>query len=199
MFKDAEELNLMAQAAKKKLSDQKQEAEISDDVDLYAEFRNDEDVVNIDNEYEDIKINSVPTERDYTYEEINGEPSEEEYNYQELNITSNDNPVFDNGPTKSMIDIWKKQWGEGNVFATSIDDDTFIFRTLNRTEYKQIIALQNLDALQREEIICETVTLWPMDYNWHTMATGKAGLPSSYSCIIMKKSGFTEEYSIQVL
>ena len=75
----------------------------------------------------------------------------------------------------------------------------FVARNINRYEYKQLVALENVDALQREEIICETAILFPYNVAWNTIATDKAGLPSTLSEIIMTKSGFTKEYMIQVI
>ena len=56
---------------------------------------------------------------------------------------------------------------------------------------------KKVNALQREESICETVTLWPKNYDYSTMAVSKAGIPSTYSEIIMEKSGFTKDIAIQ--
>jgi hypothetical protein len=51
----------------------------------------------------------------------------------------------------------------------------------------------------REETICQTVTLWPGDYNYKDMAVQKAGIPSTLSEIIMEKSGFTKNYAVEEL
>lgn len=114
-------------------------------------------------------------------------------------ISPYDEPLFAGGPTKSQIQLWKKEWAGYNIYLTEILDKTFIFRTLNRYEYKQLISFQDLDALQREEIICQTVTLYPEGYNWKDMITTAAGIPSKYAQIIMEKSGFTDDYAIQVI
>ena len=76
---------------------------------------------------------------------------------------------------------------------------TFIFRTLNRFEYKQIVAIENIDALYREEIICTTCVLWPRNYDFKAMAGEDGGYPSTLAQIIMENSGFTKEYGIEVL
>lgn len=110
-----------------------------------------------------------------------------------------DELLFPGGPGKLQIDTWKKDWDGYDVYITEILNQTFIFRTINRFEYKQLITLQNVDALQREEVICQTVTLWPENYTWKEMATTLAGVPSTYAEIIMEKSGFTKDYAIQVL
>lgn len=105
--------------------------------------------------------------------------------------------LFPGGPTKAQIQQWKKEWDGYDIFVTEILNDTFVFRTLNRFEYKQLVSFVDINALQREETICNTVTLWPENYNYNKMATSKAGVPSTYAEIIMEKSGFTKDFAIQ--
>lgn len=203
MFTD-EELKIMTEQAKQKLSGDVEEIEIDEGVDLYAEFRDETEPV--ENTQEDVVIKNQPT--------IHDVESEDRIRGQRANISAYmsengpdaipeilpfDEPLFVGGPTKSQLDSWKKQWEGYDIYVTEIQEQYFIFRTLNRFEYKQIVALPNVDALQREEIICETVTLFPYSYKWDVMAKEKAGLPSTFSQIIMEKSGFTNEYSIEVL
>lgn len=114
----------------------------------------------------------------------------------------NEPEVFPGGPKVGEVEAWKKRFNGHDIFITEIGNDNpkvFIYRTLNRFEYKQLVAMQDTDPLQREEIICQAVTLWPSDYNWKNMATVHAGLPSTYAEIIMEKSGFTKDYAVQVL
>lgn len=108
-------------------------------------------------------------------------------------------PVFEGGPAIGQVDLWKKQYTKEKVMHTQILDRHFVFRTLNRFEYKQIVAIQNIDALYREEIICNTCVLWPMNYNFKAMAEEDSGYPSTLAQIIMENSGFTKEYGIEVL
>lgn len=206
MFKDESQLMAMAKIAKENLSKQ-QVVEDNSGEDIYEEIRNmaygDDSDVNFDNSLNGNvpRIENDTNDYDYNYDEISGEANQDYYDsYPDYNIESDaSNRIFPGGPNKAMLDSWKKQWEGYGMFITEIADIKFVFRTLNRVEYKQIVALQNIDALQREEIICETVTLWPLQFTWDEMATGKAGIPSTYAEIIMSKSGFTKEYSIQVL
>lgn len=186
-----EELELLAKQAKEKL----QTNSTDDEVDLYAEFR--EDVKTNDTDKERIEIKNNPTYYE-SYEKLRTNPTDEELKTNH-EILQYDEPLFVGGPTKTQLDSWKKQWQGYDIYVTEIQGQYFIFRTLNRFEYKQVVALQNVDALQREEIICETVTLYPNNYDWSAMAKEKAGIPSTYSQIIMEKSGFTDEYAIEVL
>lgn len=199
-----EELKIMTEQAKQKLSNGVDEIEIDENTDLYAEFRDEDDKV--ETTKEDIVIKNKPTIHDVESEErTRGQRADISYYIEDGEVYANpeilsfDEPLFVGGPTKSQLDSWKKQWEGYDIYVTEIQEQYFIFRTLNRFEYKQIVALPNVDALQREEIICETVTLFPYSYKWDVMAKDKAGLPSTFSQIIMEKSGFTNEYSIEVL
>ena len=138
-----------------------------------------------------------PTEDIYAeFREEENYPSIEEA---PINTIEEDFQIYENGPYFSQIEIWKKQYGQGHVLHTQIIDKHFIFRTLNRFEYKQIVAMQNVDALMREEIICSTCVLHPRNYDFKSMAANEAGYPSTLSKIIMENSGFTAEYGIEVL
>lgn len=114
-----------------------------------------------------------------------------------------DRPLFEGGPLMSQVQSWKKQFGavdsegnviqEGEIYLTQIGEDRFVWRPLNRYEYKEILALPNTDPLQREEIICQTCVLWPEGYNYEMMARGKAGIPALLAEQIMEASGFVNQ------
>lgn len=173
---DNKNLDDLTNAAKLKLQAQKKQ-EPSPTEDIYAEFREEENYPSI----EEAPINII------------------EEDFQENPINDEDFQIYENGPYFSQIEIWKKQYGQGHVLHTQIIDKHFIFRTLNRFEYKQIVAMQNVDALMREEIICSTCVLHPRNYDFKSMAANEAGYPSTLSKIIMENSGFTAEYGIEVL
>lgn len=173
---DNKNLDDLTNAAKLKLQAQKKQ-EPSPTEDIYAEFREEENYPSI----EEAPINTI------------------EESFQENPINDEDFQIYENGPYFSQIEIWKKQYGQGHVLHTQIIDKHFIFRTLNRFEYKQIVAMQNVDALMREEIICSTCVLHPRNYDFKSMAANEAGYPSTLSKIIMENSGFTAEYGIEVL
>lgn len=191
---DNKELEAMAKQAKSKLLEQK----TSDD--LYAEFREEGAVEEEIQERPSIKRapkNYDEVER--TDAEISHTPSEEDWDDEEREETDLVNgPIFPGGPRPSDLQVWKKEYSDYGIYVVQITDDFFIFRTINRYEYKQIISL-DLDQLQREEMICETCILFPTKYTWKEMYIQKAGVPSTLASIIMEKSGFTKEYAIQVL
>lgn len=103
-----------------------------------------------------------------------------------------DEPLFEGGPSKSEVNSWKKQIeDEGHTLHLSeLSEQVFIWRTLSRTEYREIMALPNTDPLQREEIICEVCVLFPPEYNFSTMANKKAGTPAVLAEQIMHESDF---------
>ena len=192
-------INDLMNAAKLKLEAQQREAEGNSQSssnltqDIYA------DMINEMDEYEDnqnIKsVSHLPP--NYGDDNINIE-----HNFvdeSEIEINKNDVPIFENGPGMSQVELWKKQYTQEKVFHVQIIDRDFIFRTLNRFEYKQIVAIENIDALYREELICKTCVLFPYNYDIKTMATEDSGYPSTLAQIIMENSGFTKEYGIEVL
>jgi hypothetical protein len=102
---------------------------------------------------------------------------------------SMENVLFEDGPTMTQVDGWKEAFGQ--IYMTEVtEDDVFIWRVLNRREFKEIMKLENADALYREERICEKCILWPEGYTFNKIADGKAGVPSVLSEQIMDNSGF---------
>lgn len=172
-------------AAQQKLKFQQQESGMQQDI--YADIRN------------DIENDSAPS---ISYQQHGAIPN---VNIQHDGAPEDDIPimggnlVFENGPDIGQVELWKKQFSKEKVFHTKILDRDFIFRTLNRFEYKQIVAVENIDALYREELICQTCVLWPIGYNFQMMAEDDSGYPSTLAQIIMENSGFTKEYGIEVL
>ena len=102
--------------------------------------------------------------------------------------------VFPGGPLRTEVASWKKQFeiNGHTVNLSEIGDELFIWRTLNRVEYREIMAIPNTDPLQREEIICEVCVLYPYDYNFKSMSERKAGVPALLAEQIMKESAFSK-------
>ena len=184
----------LVNAAKLKLEAQQKETMENSSEDIYASMRAEMD----EPEY-DTPNPEIQREVDYGDENfyIQHAPVEDyDYDYQ---IDPNDTPIFEGGPGVSQVEIWKKQFTKEKIFHTQILEKHFVFRTLNRYEYKQIVAIENIDALYREEIICKTCVLWPYNYDFKRMAGEDSGYPSTLAQIIMENSGFTKEYGIEVL
>lgn len=110
---------------------------------------------------------------------------------QPQHIENNDEYLFEDGPLASEVESWKKQF-DGVYLVDDIGDDIYIYRTLNRYEYKSIMATPNTDPLMREEMICETCVLFPYNYSYEQMSTNNAGIISTLSEHIMATSGFSK-------
>jgi len=188
----------LVNAAKIKL--QQQEAnELTDSVahedteDIYAAMRDEMDNEdNISMASDSFEVNNKQEE---PFQPIPYSPD----SIDDFYIDPDDEPVFEDGPGISQINLWKKQFSKEKIYHTQILERHFVFRTLNRFEYKNIVAYENLDALRREELICQTCTLWPFNYDFKIMAIEDSGYPSTLAQIIMENSGFTKEYGIEVL
>ena len=184
----------LVNAAKLKLEAQQKETMENSSEDIYASMRAEMDEPEYNQSNPEIK-----REVDYGDEQFNiqhAPANEYDYDYQ---VDPNDTPIFEGGPGVSQVEIWKKQFTKEKIFHTQILEKHFVFRTLNRYEYKQIVAIENIDALYREEIICKTCVLWPYNYDFKRMAGEDSGYPSTLAQIIMENSGFTKEYGIEVL
>jgi hypothetical protein len=101
------------------------------------------------------------------------------------------------GLYQSDITSWKKQYGD--VFVATVKEQEFVFRALERFEYKEILGLPNTDPLMREEMICEYCVLYPQNYDFSTMANQKAGYPAVLAELIMDHSGFTRDVQVRKL
>jgi hypothetical protein len=100
--------------------------------------------------------------------------------------------LFEGGPKLSKVEEWNSLYK--NVYMTEFEDgEIFIWRTLRRKEFKDIMKVEGADAMYREERVCEKCVLWPEKYDFIAMTTGKAGVPTLLSEQIMDRSGFTSK------
>lgn len=100
--------------------------------------------------------------------------------------------LWDGGPLTSEVESWKKQYSDIYI-ADDIDpNNIFIFRTINRYEYKAIVAAPNTDPLMREEMICEQCVLFPYEYGYGLMSKQNAGNVTTLAEHILMTSGFTK-------
>jgi hypothetical protein len=102
-----------------------------------------------------------------------------------------DELIFENGPTKRKVNEWKETYGD--VFFTPFEDEIYIWKTLQRHEYRQIIAKKEINPMDREEVFVEKCVLFPEGYTKEIMNNGKAGVPSLLAEMIMDKSGFVAQ------
>ena len=71
-----------------------------------------------------------------------------------------------------------------NVFMYKFDNIVFFYRSLGRSEYKKIFN-SDFDDMAKEELICETCTLWPNEFDFEDC---DAGIPSVFAREILKNS-----------
>ncbi|PGV22892.1 hypothetical protein [Bacillus cereus] len=109
-----------------------------------------------------------------------------EYSEEEWNA-----PVVKNGPTRMEVEEWKERYG--GIYFTPFEGEPFVWRTLSRPEYREIIRDQTLTALDREEMFTEKCVLFPRNFTIEKMLKSRAGIPSLLSEMIMDKSGFVAQ------
>lgn len=100
-------------------------------------------------------------------------------------------PVVKNGPTRMEVEEWKERYG--GIYFTPFESEPFVWRTLSRPEYREIIRDQTLTALDREEMFTEKCVLFPRNFTIEKMLKSRAGIPSLLSEMIMDKSGFVAQ------
>lgn len=110
--------------------------------------------------------------------------------------------IFEGGPTFDQIENWKKEFGD--VYRIDFDEQPFIFRTISRFEYKQMVNevegnQSNQTTWFREEQICQKAVLFPEGYGRDEMTEGKAGIPTVVSEYVLSKSGFNSDAGPQKL
>lgn len=204
---DKEMLEMMADEAKAKLYKQQKDEEKNENqsedepVDLYARFRdNDTRLVRNPNDND----NSI--KEDYReYKNLNEIPEEfvDTMDLSNLELHENEsidlNVIYPNGPSPHDVEIWKKQYPDCLVMVIEVSGEYFVVRTITRPEYKKLVSLYKLNALQREEVMCATCILYPKNLDYETINKLRGGVPSTIASIIMEHSGFTKEYGVQVL
>lgn len=98
--------------------------------------------------------------------------------------------VFEGGPTRNKVENWKQKFNS-DVYMVEFEEQAFIFRSLSRVEYKNILNVEgNSSEWSNEERVCETCILWPENYGHNELVNDKAGIASRLSEFIMEKSGF---------
>lgn len=99
----------------------------------------------------------------------------------------------ENAVTTEQIAEWKKQFG--HIYRTMVNGEGYVWHTLRRNEYVDIMKMQfddNVDSAERmmtrQEEIVRTVILWPEDIDREL--TERGALATSLADEIMTKSGF---------
>jgi hypothetical protein len=135
---------------------------------------------------------------DIKVEEQNTENQEEEKAVQ-IEDLSDEEILWDGGPTAGVVKAWKEQFGE--IYVTSITfDKHIVWRVLNRMEYKNLVKkmeqlvqagqLTSAEAnMWNEEAIAELCILYPV-FDKVNMTGIMAGVPSLIAQEVLEASGF---------
>ena len=200
-------LTQMANEAKKELISQNKDRDEYDDAleDYMNQFGDGEETDETEGDMEGFKAPTEPTIQSQHIPNLqsgtiknNEQLTEEDFSMGELpKLDSYEELLFPGGPSKLKIETYKKQYDGYGIILVEICNEAFVFKTMNRFEYKQLITMKDIDGLLREEIICKNSVLWPENYDFENLAGVKAGIPSTLAEIIMEQSGFTKEYAIQ--
>lgn len=83
-----------------------------------------------------------------------------------------------------------------NVFVQKIEDIVFMYRPIGRKEYRQVLESNEINDLEKEEVICEICTLWPQDFDFEDC---DAGIPTVLYNKIIENSYLDSENSVREL
>lgn len=97
--------------------------------------------------------------------------------------------MADNNISISSLQYYKGLYSGHKIIYVRFSNTEFVFRTLNRREYKYIMAA-GMPPMDIEDAICNTCCLYPEDYDFETC--GFAGLNEYISEVIKEISGFTD-------
>lgn len=104
-------------------------------------------------------------------------------------------PIMENwaarekGPSDDQIEHWKEQFGE--CYLMSFDpEDTYVWRPVNRLEYKNILQGAKDDA-HFMEMVVQRCVLWP-EIDVQVLTAGKAGTIPTLHAVIMEGSNFLD-------
>lgn len=109
--------------------------------------------------------------------------------------------LWDGGPTFAMINQWKSEYGNENIYVTSVNPTKHVvWRTISRFEYRAIVkqleeavntgALTQAEAnMNNEELITNVCILYPK-YGKDELSKDMAGIASLLSQEILEASAF---------
>ena len=98
----------------------------------------------------------------------------------------------------NITDLYLKITSENpdtHVFMDQFGDSgIFIYRSLGRKEYRTIVSSEAISDCDKEEVICETCTLYPENYDFSNC--DEAGLPTALAKRILEQSLLTDAMSL---
>jgi hypothetical protein len=108
--------------------------------------------------------------------------------------------IVDDQPKEQQVDVkelyFKYSDEYHSVFIEDFGEDgVFIYHSLGRSDYRNLVEDDNTSLAEKEEIICESCVLYPEDFDFENC--DNAGLPSKLARSILEKSLLTNENSLQ--
>lgn len=108
--------------------------------------------------------------------------------------------ISDGAAQENSVDIsqlYIKLMGEyRNVYIEKIENTVFIYRSIGRAEYRKVMSEPQMDNMQKEEIICETCTLYPEGYDFEDCV---AGIPTTLCQRIITNSFMDPKAAVSLL
>jgi hypothetical protein len=101
--------------------------------------------------------------------------------------------AYEDAPDEAILEAWKSTYGKFFISSILGDDTIFLWRTINRTEYKQLIntgVAKNQNSY--EDAIVRKCVLWPKVTS-EAMAGSDAGVVPTLAKQILYKSGFVSD------
>lgn len=149
---------------------------------------------------DEVKGLSTLPEDDLTVEEaieisqkLEEEKDKEAQEESEMSLIVKTLAMLEDAPTEADIENWKSQYGTIHISTILNGSDLYLWRTLRRQEYKQLMKSGFLnEVLRGEEAIVKKCLLYPKP-DEKFMATSNAGVVSSLKEQIMYKSSFVPE------
>ena len=84
-----------------------------------------------------------------------------------------------------------------NIYLFQFEDQVFIYHSIGRKEYTDLIMNQGISDPEKEEIICKMCTLYPKDFDFENCE--EAGLPTNLAKEIIDNSYLSKENRKKVL
>lgn len=84
-----------------------------------------------------------------------------------------------------------------NIFVFQFGEQVFIYHTIGRKDYKELVLNKDIDEQEKEEILCAKCTLYPANYDFANCE--EAGLPTRLAEEIINNSYISKENRDKVL
>ena len=96
-----------------------------------------------------------------------------------MNLRNNVNNVLD---LSDLIERVKDKYK--NIYIFQFEEQVFVYHSVGRKDYKNLLANGELDEQEKEEMLCKLCTIWPVNYDFANCE--EAGLPTRLAEEIVK-------------